>query len=95
MHHSFGLHVFLDLGGKANYNLLLVMYQYHGGTNFGRSTGGPFISTSYDYDAPIDEYGMLDSQFFCSISYGIIFCRAITKRQFLVRDATQRNWVWY
>ncbi|KAL0369676.1 UNVERIFIED_CONTAM: Beta-galactosidase 8 [Sesamum angustifolium] len=32
---------------------------YHGGTNFGRSTGGPFITTSYDYDAPIDEYGLL------------------------------------
>ena len=31
--------------------------QYHGGTNFGRTAGGPFITTSYDYDAPIDEYG--------------------------------------
>lgn len=31
-------------------------YMYHGGTNFGRS-GGPFVTTSYDYDAPIDEYG--------------------------------------
>jgi hypothetical protein len=31
--------------------------QFHGGTNFGRSAGGPFITTSYDYDAPIDEYG--------------------------------------
>ena len=36
-----------------------LLKQYHGGTNFGRTTGGPFISTSYDYDAPIDEYGML------------------------------------
>lgn len=35
----------------------LYMKQYHGGTNFGRSAGGPFITTSYDYDAPIDEYG--------------------------------------
>ncbi|EEF32103.1 beta-galactosidase, putative [Ricinus communis] len=34
-------------------------YMYHGGTNFGRTTGGPFISTSYDYDAPLDEYGLL------------------------------------
>ncbi|GAB2275102.1 Beta-galactosidase 8 [Dionaea muscipula] len=33
-------------------------YMYHGGTNFDRTTGGPFISTSYDYDAPIDEYGV-------------------------------------
>lgn len=32
-------------------------YMFHGGTNFGRSAGGPFITTSYDYDAPIDEYG--------------------------------------
>lgn len=31
--------------------------QYFGGTNFGRSSGGPFYVTSYDYDAPIDEYG--------------------------------------
>ncbi|KAH9288506.1 hypothetical protein KI387_032623, partial [Taxus chinensis] len=31
-------------------------YMYHGGTNFGRTAGGPFIATSYDYDAPIDEY---------------------------------------
>ncbi|KAM7519611.1 hypothetical protein LguiB_018573 [Lonicera macranthoides] len=33
-------------------------YMYHGGTNFGR-TSGLFVSTSYDYDAPIDEYGLL------------------------------------
>lgn len=31
--------------------------QYHGGTSFGRTTGGPFLTTSYDYDAPLDEYG--------------------------------------
>lgn len=34
-------------------------YMYHGGTNFGRTAGGLFITTSYDYDAPIDEYGLL------------------------------------
>ncbi|GMI81634.1 beta-galactosidase 8 [Hibiscus trionum] len=34
-------------------------YMYHGGTNFGRTSGGPFIATSYDYDAPIDEYGLV------------------------------------
>nr|GMC58905.1 beta-galactosidase-like [Ipomoea batatas] len=33
-------------------------YMYHGGTNFGR-TAGRFIATSYDYDAPLDEYGMI------------------------------------
>ena len=34
------------------------MLQYFGGTNFGRTAGGPLQITSYDYDAPIDEYGM-------------------------------------
>ena len=46
---------------KTGFSLteLLVYHvkQYHGGTNFGRTAGGPFITTSYDYDAPIDEYG--------------------------------------
>ncbi|KAJ1822251.1 Beta-galactosidase-1-like protein [Coemansia sp. RSA 2599] len=32
-------------------------YMYHGGTNFGR-TSGPFIQTSYDYDGFLDEYGL-------------------------------------
>ncbi|RDY03088.1 hypothetical protein CR513_13361, partial [Mucuna pruriens] len=32
-------------------------YMYHGGTNFGRTSGGPYITTTYDYDAPLDEYG--------------------------------------
>ncbi|KAG0484484.1 hypothetical protein HPP92_008563 [Vanilla planifolia] len=32
-------------------------YMYHGGTNFGRSSGGPYVTTTYDYDAPLDEYG--------------------------------------
>uniref|UniRef100_A0A2P2KFG2 beta-galactosidase n=1 Tax=Rhizophora mucronata TaxID=61149 RepID=A0A2P2KFG2_RHIMU len=36
-----------------------MLWQYHGGTNFGRSAGGPFVTTSYDYDAPIDEYGFV------------------------------------
>ncbi|KAK9697308.1 hypothetical protein RND81_08G029000 [Saponaria officinalis] len=35
-------------------------YMYHGGTNFGRTSGGPYIATSYDYDAPLDEYGNLN-----------------------------------
>lgn len=34
-----------------------VFKQYHGGTNFGRTAAGRFIATSYDYDAPLDEYG--------------------------------------
>ncbi|KAI5392888.1 beta-galactosidase 5 [Lathyrus oleraceus] len=51
---AFAVARFLQTGGSFfNY------YMYHGGTNFGRSAGGPFITTSYDYDAPIDEYGLL------------------------------------
>ncbi|KAM7271815.1 hypothetical protein ACFE04_031029 [Oxalis oulophora] len=34
-------------------------YIFFGGTNFGRTSGGPLITTTYDYDAPIDEYGLL------------------------------------
>ncbi|XP_075490704.1 beta-galactosidase 8-like [Primulina tabacum] len=51
---AFAVARFYQLGGTfQNY------YMYQGGTNFGRSSGGPFITTSYDYDAPIDEYGLL------------------------------------
>ena len=32
-------------------------YMLHGGTNFGRSSGGPFLTTSYDYNVIIDEFG--------------------------------------
>lgn len=39
------------------FSFVLWYFQFHGGTNFGRTAGGPFITTSYDYDAPIDEYG--------------------------------------
>ncbi|KAK9102398.1 hypothetical protein Sjap_019652 [Stephania japonica] len=46
---------FFQFGGTfQNY------YMYHGGTNFGRTAGGPYITTSYDYDAPLDEYGHLN-----------------------------------
>ncbi|CAH8348583.1 unnamed protein product [Eruca vesicaria subsp. sativa] len=51
---AFGVTRFIQKGGSyINY------YMYHGGTNFGRTAGGPFITTSYDYDAPIDEYGLV------------------------------------
>ncbi|XP_042514195.1 beta-galactosidase 1-like [Macadamia integrifolia] len=51
---AFSVAKFIQKGGSfVNY------YMYHGGTNFGRTAGGPFIATSYDYDAPIDEYGLL------------------------------------
>ncbi|GLJ24400.1 hypothetical protein SUGI_0466010 [Cryptomeria japonica] len=51
---AFGVARFFQKGGTyQNY------YMYHGGTNFARTAGGPFITTSYDYDAPIDEFGLL------------------------------------
>ncbi|XP_059626762.1 beta-galactosidase 8 [Cornus florida] len=51
---AFAVARFFQRGGTfQNY------YMYHGGTNFGRTTGGPFIATSYDYDAPLDEYGLV------------------------------------
>ncbi|KAL9840083.1 putative beta-galactosidase [Arabidopsis thaliana] len=33
---------------------------YHGRTNFDRTAGGPFITTTYDYNAPLDEFGNLN-----------------------------------
>ncbi|XP_059645647.1 beta-galactosidase 1 [Cornus florida] len=51
---AFSVARFIQKGGSfINY------YMYHGGTNFGRTAGGPFITTSYDYDAPLDEFGLL------------------------------------
>ncbi|KAG6539272.1 hypothetical protein ZIOFF_004434 [Zingiber officinale] len=50
---AFAVARFFEKGGcLQNY------YVYHGGTHYGRTTGGPFITTSYDYNAPIDEYGL-------------------------------------
>lgn len=39
--------------------MFIFLFQFFGGTNFGRTSGGPNQITSYDYDAPIDEYGSL------------------------------------
>lgn len=36
----------------------MTYYMAYGGTNFGRSVGGPLIITSYDYDVQINEYGL-------------------------------------
>ncbi|KAB2077077.1 hypothetical protein ES319_A06G079200v1 [Gossypium barbadense] len=50
---AFSVARFIQNGGSfVNY------YMYHGGTNFGRTASGLFIATSYDYDAPIDKYGL-------------------------------------
>ncbi|GMH06508.1 hypothetical protein Nepgr_008348 [Nepenthes gracilis] len=51
---AFAVAGFVQKGGSfVNY------YMYHGGTNFGRTAGGPFVTTSYDYDSPLDEYGLI------------------------------------
>ncbi|KAK4780301.1 hypothetical protein SAY87_016407 [Trapa incisa] len=50
---AFAVARFFQKGGSLNN-----YYMYHGGTNFDRTNGGPFITTSYDYEAPIDEYGL-------------------------------------
>ncbi|KAM1836147.1 hypothetical protein ACFX14_018109 [Malus domestica] len=51
---AFSVARFFQLGGTfQNY------YMYHGGTNFGR-TAAAYVTTTYDYDAPLDEYGNLN-----------------------------------
>ncbi|GAU22242.1 hypothetical protein TSUD_227780 [Trifolium subterraneum] len=52
---AFAVARFFQKGG-----VLQNYYMYHGGTNFGRTAGGPYIMTAYDYDAPLDEYGNLN-----------------------------------
>ncbi|KAG6393980.1 hypothetical protein SASPL_144556 [Salvia splendens] len=52
---AFAVARFFERGGTfQNY------YMYFGVTNFGRTAGGPSVATSYDYDAPINEYGFLN-----------------------------------
>ena len=36
---------------------LFSLIRFSAGTNFGKTQGGPGITTTYDYDAPIDEFG--------------------------------------
>lgn len=63
----------------------LLLHQYHGGTNFGHSAGGPLIATSYDYDAPIDEYGKSD------IWFSFNFLVLLLMRSILSRDRKKRT----
>lgn len=60
------------------HSLVSSWQQFFGGTNFGRTSGGPFYVTSYDYDAPIDEYGALEwfTTSFCSDAW-ILSCLLI------------------
>ncbi|KAL9254475.1 Beta-galactosidase 12-like protein [Drosera capensis] len=60
---AFAVATFIQNGGSfVNY------YMYHGGTNFG-TTSGRFIATSYDYDAPIDEYGLAREPKYTHLKY--------------------------
>eukprot|EP01102_Stenamoeba_stenopodia_P009461 TRINITY_DN2791_c0_g1_i1.p1 TRINITY_DN2791_c0_g1~~TRINITY_DN2791_c0_g1_i1.p1 ORF type:complete len:508 (-),score=80.43 TRINITY_DN2791_c0_g1_i1:40-1563(-) len=53
---------FAQGGSHMNY------YMWQGGTNFDRWVGGPFIITSYDYDVPLDEYGLPNEPKFSHLS---------------------------
>ncbi|KAJ3272750.1 hypothetical protein HDV01_005278 [Terramyces sp. JEL0728] len=57
---AFSIARFIARGGKFIFTLgtYVGYYMWHGGTNFGRSAGTPLITTSYDYDAPLNEYGL-------------------------------------
>jgi len=58
------LDAILSVGGSVNF------YMFHGGTNFGLTNGAndkgryAAITTSYDYDAPLDESGNPTDKFF-------------------------------
>lgn len=58
------LDVILSVGGSVNF------YMFHGGTNFGLTNGAndkgryAAITTSYDYDAPLDEAGNPTEKYF-------------------------------
>ncbi|KAK2374515.1 beta-galactosidase [Trifolium repens] len=51
----------LSMGSGFENDLVeyLSALKYHGGTNFGRAARGPFVATSFDYDAPLDEYALI------------------------------------
>lgn len=66
---NFSLFPFILHAWLKCFYFLLSLFQYHGGTNFGRTAGGPFIATSYDYDAPLDEFGM----YFNSGNWKVLF----------------------
>jgi beta-galactosidase len=60
--------VLKDLGWMLDHNASFSIYMAHGGTSFGFTAGAnspPFSpqSTSYDYDAPIDEAGHVTEKF--------------------------------
>ena len=53
------MNIFHVNGSSIDLCFFFYMHQFFGGTNFGRTSGGPNYVTSYDYDAPLDEYGKI------------------------------------
>ncbi|KAK1372246.1 hypothetical protein POM88_028439 [Heracleum sosnowskyi] len=77
---------------------LFASRDYHGGTNFGRESG-LFVTTSYDYDAPLDEYDSSelkddDSRFHLKTTAELLKCDeqaledSLCKRVMVTRDDT-------
>ncbi|KAA3477428.1 beta-galactosidase 7-like [Gossypium australe] len=50
---AFAVARFFQMGGVLN-----TYYMYHGGTKLGCTSDGLYITTSYDYDAPLDEFSI-------------------------------------
>jgi hypothetical protein len=68
---AFSMARFYAKGGS-----LINLYMFQGGTNFGRSSGGPNIITSYDYDAPVDEFGSINPKKFYHLAE---FCAVLAQ----------------
>ncbi|KAL5740697.1 hypothetical protein ACOSQ2_029877 [Xanthoceras sorbifolium] len=87
---AFAVGRFFQLGGS-----LMNYYMYHGGTNFGHTAGGPYITTSYDYDAPLDEYGIPHQPKWGHLKNLHVLLRAVEKTLLYGyrRDIDYGNWM--
>ncbi|KAL7209490.1 hypothetical protein ACSBR1_031099 [Camellia fascicularis] len=73
---AFAVAQFFECGGSfQNY------YMFVGGTNFGRTAGGPNYITSYDYDAPIDEYAFSLKWLFTNLTFYLFIFHTRLLRQ--------------
>ncbi|XVF88928.1 hypothetical protein PTKIN_Ptkin19aG0090300 [Pterospermum kingtungense] len=88
---AFAVARFFQRGGS-----LMNYYMYHGGTNFGRTSGGPFLVTSYDYDAPLDEYGNLKQPKWGHLKqlHDVLHSMEYTLTQGIVNHKAYGNGVW-
>lgn len=64
---------FIARGGTYN-----SWYMWHGGDNFGR-TAGYNIPTSYDYDAPLDNYGFRAEPKYSHLKRGMLVLQSLAK----------------